>query len=159
MKLKFFFKEYNWNLDLLVEALKLTEDEVRRYGRDGRRTSFLMEIIICKEMKGTMAPNENYPFDFEDNQQKKLEVRCLTIRGVNFRPSKNTGSGRAYDKKTFEDKLKLLEGYFVADIRNFPKVATFKIFSNKIEEWYKNNKLKKDASLSAKKFYQYIDIE
>ena len=26
-------------------------------------------------------------------------------------------------------------------------------------EWYKNNKLRKDASLSAKKFYQYIDIE
>ncbi len=61
------------------------------------------------------------------------------------------GSGRSFKEASFLTKLKLLEGFIIADILEFPKVPIYKTLS-----LYQSGLLGKRAQVSRKKFMRII---
>ena len=153
MKSRFFLQ---WDPLELSKSLKIRLEDVNEYFTDGRRISFLIERRLYLEHEGWMlAPSEGAHYDLLDPQRKKWEVRSLT-KGVYFNPSKDVGSGRSFKEASFLTKLKLLEGFIIADILEFPKVQIYKISSNKILSLYQSGLLGKRAQVSRKKFMSII---
>lgn len=132
----------NWDIKALSQSMKLTEDEVKEYFKDGRRGSFLMERSLRNELNLRLAPSEGSSYDLIDQGNLKWEVRSLTDK-IYFSNSNNVGSGREFNEEDFLKKLKEIAGYYITDLFEFPNVPYYKINSQTIEEWYSNYKVKK----------------
>ena len=144
MKFRFFLQ---WDPLELSKGLKIRFEDVNEYFTDGRRILFLIERRLYLEHEEWMlAPSEGANYDLLDPQSKKWEVRSLT-KGVYFNPSKDVGPGRSFKEASFLTKLKLLEGFIIADILEFPKVPIYKTLS-----LYQSGLLGKRAQVSRKKF-------
>ena len=136
-----------WKVNPLALAMKLTKEEVVPYFKDGRRISFLLERVISRSsVPGKLAPSERDYFDIEDSKGNKWEVRCLTENGVNFGPSNGIGKDRKFNEQDFKKKLKLIKGYLLCDVTNFPTVYVYKITSKEVLEAFSSGKLGKSAS-------------
>tara|TARA_B100000214_G_scaffold328842_1_gene268200 strand:- start:188 stop:661 length:474 start_codon:yes stop_codon:yes gene_type:complete len=144
-------KYLEWNLNDLKNALDLDEEDVKKYFTDGRRVSFLTERKIAKERDGILSPSEGAGYDLI-LPDGKWEVRSLT-KGVYFCPSKMVGSGRSFEEEGFLKKLDEIEGYFICDVWQFPKVPYISISSYTIREYYFSGKLGKTSKLTRKKFF------
>ncbi len=144
-------KYLEWNLNDLKNALDLDEEDVKKYFTDGRRVSFLTERKIAKERDGILSPSEGAGYDLI-LPDGKWEVRSLT-KGVYFCPSKMVGSGRSFEEEGFLKKLDEIEGYFICDVWQFPKVPYISISSHTIREYYFSGKLGKASKLTRKKFF------
>lgn len=144
-------KYLEWNLDDLKEALDLEEEDVKKYFTDGRRVSFLTERKIAKEHNGILSPSEGAGYDLIISDGK-WEVRSLT-KGVYFCPSYMVGSGRKFEEEGFLKKLDELQGYFICDVWQFPKVPYISISSDTIHEYYFSGKLGKRTELSRVRFF------
>ena len=71
----------------------------------------------------------------------KWEVRSIAKQGVYFCPSYKVGSGRTFDIVGFKKKLAEVEGYFVADLTQFPDVPYWRIASGQVREWPEGRRL------------------
>jgi hypothetical protein len=50
---------FDWDIDEIAAALKITREDTKAYFTDGRRVSFLLERRIAYEvLKGSLAPSE-----------------------------------------------------------------------------------------------------
>lgn len=142
----------NWNEAEIVNALKITPDDVKPYFTDGRRISFILERRLAKEVfKGTLAPSEGAGFDLIDSSGGKWEVRSITSHGIYFCPSYMVGSGRSFDEAGFKDKLKSIEGYVVSDIESFPNVPFWILPYTIVEGWWEKGLLGTLAKISSRK--------
>lgn len=128
---------FEWDIEEISAALKIDNDAVKAYFRDGRRVSFLLERRIASEvLNGSLAPSEGAGYDVLDSDGRKWEVRSISSRGIYFCPSYMVGSGRKFDEFGFLEKLDEIAGYVVSDIQQFPVVPYWIIPVEKIQEWW-----------------------
>ena len=147
----------SWDVKELAKQLHLTHDETLTYFQDGRRCSFITERRIAREfIGGRIADSEGAAYDIFDLDNKKWEVRSLTNSGIYFCPSYMVGSGRKFEEKGFLNKIKEIEGYYVAKITTFPEVPVYEIDSDQILDWYKNGKLGMSTSVTLSKMEQLL---
>lgn len=101
----------SWNIADIAAALKISEEDVQEYFRDGRRVSFLLERRLCYEvMGGRLAASEGAGYDLIDPRGNNWEVRSISRGGVYFCPSYMVGSGRHFDEPGFITKLQDIAG-------------------------------------------------
>lgn len=114
---------FEWSIKELAKALKIKEEDVKIYFKDGRKVSFILERRIAYEvLKGKLAPNEGAGWDVLDCEGGKWEVRSISKEGVYFCPSYMVGSGRKFELNGFLNKLKEIKGYILSDINSFPRI-------------------------------------
>ena len=147
-----------WNIKNLADTIKLKDADVKQYFTDGRKISFILERRIAYEfLKGTIAENEGKAYDIIAPNGDLWEVRSITKGGVYFCPSYMVGKGRKFDLKGFLQKLKVIKGYILADVLEFPNVPFWVIPKETVELWWKNGKLGKNSSVSHKKALSLIE--
>ena len=147
----------SWDVKELAKQLHLTQDETLTYFQDGRRCSFITERRIAREfIGGRIADSEGAAYDIFDLDNKKWEVRSLTHSGIYFCPSYMVGSGRKFEEAGFLNKIKEIEGYYVAKITTFPEVPVYEIDSDQVLDWYKKGKLGISTSVTLSKMEQLL---
>jgi|LWDU01.1.fsa_nt_gi hypothetical protein len=143
-----------WNLSKLANALQVKVSEARTYFRDGRKFSFLAEVVLAKELGMDKAETEHKPYDLIDpNTNEKWEVRCMN-RTVSFAPSNMTGANRGFNIEGFMEKLDICAGYIVCDIVEFPVVPYYIVKSSTVAEWFGSQRMSRTALLTRKNFLQ-----
>jgi len=148
---------FRWNLSEIAKALKIKEEDVKLYFKDGRRISFLLERRLAYEvLDGKLAPSEGAGFDLVDSQNNNWEVRSITKDGVYFCPSYMVGSGRKFNEKGFLNKVKEIRGYIISDIESFPNVPFWIVTSSQILEWWNKGELGRTTKISRKKALNLI---
>lgn len=141
-----------FNLEALVDAFGIDEDEVIKYFNDGRKASFIIENRLVRDYTGgKRSDSENAGWDIEDRHGNKWEVRSLTNSGVYFCPSSMIGSGRKFEETGFLSKVNNIKGYILADITQFPDVPVYIVGSEMVKSWYNNGNLGKDTKTGYKK--------
>lgn len=74
---------FEWDINEISAALKITTTDVQAYFTDGRRVSFLLERRIAYEvLDGTLASSEGAGYDVLDSQGSKWEVRSVLKGGI-----------------------------------------------------------------------------
>mgnify|MGYP003152686876 FL=1 len=143
-----------WNLSKLANALQVKVSEARTYFRDGRKLSFLAEVVLAKELGMNKAETESKPYDLIDpNTNEKWEVRCMN-RTISFAPSNMTGANRGFNIEGFMEKLDICKGYIVCDIVEFPVVPYYIVKSSTVAEWFGSQRMSRTALLTRKNFLQ-----
>ena len=144
--------EFRWNIPKIANALKISEEDVKMYFKDGRRISFLLERRIAYEIiKGKLAPSEGAGYDLIDPSGKKWEVRSISKGGIYFCPSYMVGSGRKFNEPGFMRKLQEISGYIVSDIEAFPNIPFWILDVQIVIQWWKEGQLGKNTKISRKK--------
>ena len=125
--------------------------------KDGRVFGLIAEIFVATTFNNLICSGDNKTYwdvQTTDNLDK-FEVRVLTRNGVDFLPSKMKGIGREFNQDGFYEKLNLIKGFIIVDIRNLPNMCISSIESNTI----KNLNIKKytckqayDKKLTAYKY-------
>jgi len=147
-----------WNVSDLAKAMKMSEEDVKLYFKDGRRASFIMERLIAyKVFHGSLSSNEGTDYDIIDNEGGKWEVRSLTKDGVYFCPSYMVGSGRDFDEVGFLTKLNNIKGYVIADITKFPNIPFWIIPKNKVMSCWKKKLLSYTTKISRQKALKLLN--
>jgi hypothetical protein len=145
------------DINHLSLGLGLSESVTSDYFKDGRRGGPLVENRIIADLGVTKAPSEGSPFDYEDADGLKFEVRAVTSQGVSFAPSNQTGAGRSFNETGFLNKLSMVDGYVFADLTKFPEVPCFKVSTELAHALYNEGLLGKNAKLSSpKRFYDVV---
>jgi hypothetical protein len=91
---------FEWDLEEISRALKLSPDDVKAYFTDGRGVSFLLERRISSEVVGgTMAPSEGAGYDILDPAGGKWEVRSPFKGWDLLLPKLHGGVGAAVRRK------------------------------------------------------------
>lgn len=71
---------------------------------------------------------------------QKAEGKCLSKAGVNFNPSKNTGSGRSFSQEDLDACFSINSFYFLYEVAGYDEdYLTFHIYwlpIATIREWY-----------------------
>ena len=102
-----------------------------------------------------LAPSEGAGYDLIDQKGGHWEVRSLT-KTIYFCPSYMVGSGRRFDEKGFLEKLNDVEGYFVTDITQFPKMPYWVIDEGIVRTWWEDCNLGTASRVSRKKYLDLI---
>lgn len=146
---------FQWDIEAISAALKITASDVRAYFTDGRRVSFLLERRIAYEvLNGSLASSEGAGYDVLDSQGLKWEVRSVSRGGIYFCPSYMVGSGRRFDEEGFLSKLREITGYMVSDIEGFPTVPYWRMTADTVLTWWHQGhlgpatKISRDRALS-----------
>jgi hypothetical protein len=148
----------NWDISKISNALKLSEEDTRKYFTDGRRVSFLIERRVAYEiLQGKLAASEGAGYDVIDKGGKKWEVRSLTKSGIYFCPSYMVGSGRKFEEKGFIEKLKEIEGYIISDISEFPQIPFWIINKSEILNLYNKRQLGTGTKVTYAKMLEIIN--
>jgi hypothetical protein len=144
--------KFEWNIDEIAAALRITREDVRAYFTDGRRVSFLLERRIAFEvLEGSLAPSEGAGYDVLDKNGLKWEVRSISRGGIYFCPSYMVGSGRSFEEGGFLQKLQEIEGYVVSDIESFPAIQYWQIPYQIVQEWWTQGQLGNTTKISREK--------
>ncbi|MBI5181404.1 MAG: hypothetical protein HZA06_00660 [Nitrospirae bacterium] len=142
----------SWHIEEIAKALKIGENDVRKYFTDGRRVSFILERRIAKELfNGKLAPSEGAGYDVLDKNGGKWEVRSISKDGIYFCPSYMVGSGRSFNEGGFLDKLKEIEGYIISDIVSFPNIPFWIVNKEQVISWWQDSKLGTTTKVSRAK--------
>jgi hypothetical protein len=143
--------KFTFDCSKLAEAMgAIDEATAKELCRDARMTSKIIEAVLEEHLDLARPKDTNAPYDLSDDHHKS-EVRCLTKGGVRFAPNWMYGSGRSFEEKGFFDKLNQVEGFYVADIIDFPNVVLHTVSSSKVRHWYKNGELNASAHFTALK--------
>ena len=148
---------FKFDLAEISKALRITDDDTKKYFTDGRRVSFLIERRAVESMPGSrLAPNEGSGFDLIDANGGYWEVRSLTRGGIYFCPSYMVGSGRKFDEFGFLEKLDNVEGYIVTDISEFPTMPYWIIRYELVKRWWDSGELGINSKIPRNKFLRLI---
>jgi hypothetical protein len=143
---------FEWDINAISSALKISVEDVRKYFTDGRRISFLLERRIAFEvLGGSLAPSEGAGYDVLDIDNKKWEVRSVSKDGIYFCPSYMVGSGRSFEENGFYYKLQEIAGYIVSDIERFPSIPYWIIPTKTVQEWWHKGQIGKTTKISRDK--------
>ena len=143
---------FEWNIDEIAAALRITREDARAYFTDGRRVSFLLKRRIAYEvLEGSLAPSEGAGYDVLDKNGLKWEVRSISRGGIYFCPSYMVGSGRSFGETGFLQKLEEIEGYVVSDIENFPAIPYWIISRQVVHNWWTQGQLGNTTKISREK--------
>ncbi len=149
---------FKFDLADISKALRITDDDTKKYFTDGRRVSFLIERRAVESMPGSrLAPSEGSGFDLIDANGGYWEVRSLTRGGIYFCPSYMVGSGRKFDEFGFLEKLDNVEGYIVTDISKFPIMPYWIIPYDIVKDWWTDGDLGTTTKISYRKFRNLSD--
>ena len=149
---------FEFDLAEISKALRITEEDTKKYFTDGRRVSFLIERRAVESMPGSrLAPSEGSGFDLIDANGGYWEVRSLTKGGIYFCPSYMVGSGRKFDEFGFLEKLDDVEGYIVTDISEFPTMPYWIIRYELIKRWWDSGELGTNSKIPRNKFLRLIE--
>ena len=142
-----------WDAVQIAAAFGVTVDDIREYLTDGRRVSFIIERRLKWDNPGwTLAPSEGAGYDLTDPNGGKWEVRSVTGGGVYFNPSNQVGSGRHFNELGFQDKLRQIEGFILADIMVFPAVDLYVVPVANVLRWHQEKLLGKNARVTRSVF-------
>ncbi len=148
---------FKFDLAEISKALRITDDDTKKYFTDGRRVSFLIERRAVESMPGSrLAPSEGSGFDLIDANGGYWEVRSLTRGGIYFCPSYMVGSGRKFDEFGFLEKLDNVEGYIVTDISEFPTMPYWIIRYELVKRWWDSGELGSNSKIPRNKFLRLI---
>jgi hypothetical protein len=140
--------QFTFDVSLLAQGMRITEDEVRSYFTDGRRISFVLERRIAREiLEGKLAKSEGDAWDVIDANGDNWEVRSLT-KMLYFCPSYMVGKGRTFDEAGFLDKLSKIRGYVISDVTLFPTIPVWLVEASEVHQWYRDGKLGKGTHTS-----------
>lgn len=140
---------FEWDIEEISTALKISPLDARVYFTDGRRVSFLLERRIAFEvLNGSLATSEGAGYDVLDSDGQKWEVRSISKGGIYFCPSYMVGSGRRFEEPGFLKKLEEIAGYVVSDIELFPSVPYWKISAETVRIWWNEERLGKNSKIS-----------
>ena len=142
----------------ISKSLGISKEDTQLYFTDGRRISFLIERRAIEKIPNSqLAPSEGAGYDLIDSKGGHWEVRSLTRGGIYFCPSYMVGSGRSFDENGFFEKLNDVEGYFITDITQFPKMPYWILKENIIRNWWNLNNLGATTKISKAKFLDLIE--
>ena len=148
---------FKFDLAEISKALRIKDEDTKKYFTDGRRVSFLIERRAVESMPGSrLAPSEGSGFDLIDANGGYWEVRSLTKGGIYFCPSYMVGSGRKFDEFGFLEKLDDVEGYIVTDISEFPTMPYWIIKYELIKRWWESGELGTNSKIPRNKFLRLI---
>jgi hypothetical protein len=121
----------------LMTLLGTTDrDDARQWFRDGRNSSAMITLRLCKALGGVLAPRDQPGFDFSIDGLR-WESRNLTERGLSFEQQKHHGAGRSgsthYEWTARLDAL--TGGFVVADITQFPSVPYWCLPTTAVRRW------------------------
>jgi hypothetical protein len=140
---------FEWDIDELSAALKITTTDARTYFTDGRRVSRLLERRIAYEvLDGTLAGSEGAGYDVLDSQGRKWEVRSVSKGGISFCPSYMVVKGRQLEERGFLEKLQEVAGYVVSEIQRFPAVPYWRISADTVLTWWRQGDLGPASKIS-----------
>ena len=138
-------------------ACELKFKDVTEFYRDGRNGGPLLEKrVIAKFGYTPIGKQKSSGADALDEQGNRWEIRSITARGVHFRPSAMTGSGRKFKEAGFLQKLNSIQGYILGDIQEFPVVPIWFVSVDTVQKWYKEKLLGKTATSARKKIRKLI---
>ena len=145
--------QFTWSEQEIATAFKVSVEDVREYLTDGRRVSFMIERRLARKNPGwQLAPSEGAGYDLLDPAGGKWEVRSITRSGVYFNPSNQVGSGRTFNERGFQEKLKEVKGFILSDIVEFPTVNVYVVPVENVLRWHRKYLLGTNARVSRKKF-------
>ncbi len=152
------YGKFDWDINEISIALKISPEDVRLYFTDGRRVSFILERRIAHEvLHGSLAVSEGAGYDVLDPDGGRWEVRSISKSGIYFSPSYMVGSGRSFEEQGFLEKLDEIEGYIVSDIERFPSVPFWIVRSDLVKLWWERGLLGKNSKISRTKALSLLE--
>lgn len=146
---------YTYKIDMegMSRMLSLSEEKTFEWLFDGRPMGRLAEFLHEKVGGGTRQ-NEKSPFDVEELDGVKTEIRTITSK-ISFASSKEIGYGRTVTTEGYQEKLNSVDRFIAVDIRNLKNglITFIEVTKDDLEKL----KLGKNADISAEKFYEYYD--
>lgn len=147
---------FTFDVALLAQGMRITEDEVMSYFTDGRRISFVLERRIAREiLQGKLAKSEGDAWDVIDSKGDFWEVRSLTKK-IYFCPSYMVGKGRTFSEQGFLEKLAQIRGYVISDVTLFPDIPVWLVEASEVLEWYKSGELGSGTNTSRAKILKLM---
>ena len=67
------------------------------------------------------------------------------------------GSGRIFELNGFLEKLSNVSGYFLTDIKEFPRSRVWQISVDVVRNWWDQGNLGKNTSVARKKILQLLE--
>jgi hypothetical protein len=134
----------------------IPQHEAIKLMRDGRMASRVIEVNLATHLGLRQPENSNEEWDLE-GENGKSEVRCLTRYGLSFAPSNSKGKGRKFDESSFVEKVDTVDGFYVADVQNYPEVDLFSLGSDQVREWHDGGKLGKNAALGRSRARELLE--
>ena len=142
-----------WNTNALSQALRIEDQDVVDFFTDGRRLPFVVERRLKLDYPDWgLAQAQGSGFVLVDPENGRWDVRSITKSGVYFCPSYMVGSGRAFVKDEFNQKLREINGFILSDVTLFPDVPIYKIPVQNVIRWYDNRLLDNQAKVTRNKF-------
>jgi hypothetical protein len=144
---------YKIDISLLAKSLGLSESQAFDFINDGRIMGRLGEFTHSS-LHGGIREKENSSFDITESGMTKTEIRSIT-KNVSFASSKEVGYGRKVTEEGFQKKLNSLDNFVLLDLRNLNNGEYTSIQVDKND--LKVLELRKNKSISAKKFFEIYD--
>ena len=151
-------KNFNHKIDYekLGDSLGISTELAKRFLTDGRIIGRLGEFIIEERGIGNRSISENTPYDNISSDGQRIEVRSLT-NGISFASSKEVGYGRHVTESGFKEKLDSLDYYVCINFDNAEDLKFITVNKDDILKMEKNGLMRKNKSVSKKKFLKYIE--
>ena len=132
-----------WYAEDLSLALKINKENVLRFLRDGRNSSFLLKFRLSRILSWSLVEGHNAPTQLvAPNGDVWVIKTCTKISGVSFCQNSMIGKGRKFNAKDFLESLKEYAGFLICDVDGFPDVPVHKIESRKVKDLYEHGAIK-----------------
>jgi hypothetical protein len=144
---------YNLDWEMIAKGFGLPIDKTIEMFNDGRMLGRIGEFLHQNSNNG-VREKENSPFDIEEKDNIKSEIRTITDI-VSFASSKEVGFGRKVTEEGFKEKLNSVDRFILIDKRLLEDgvIDTIELIKEDVE----NLPLRKNKSISAKKFFEKYD--
>jgi hypothetical protein len=141
------FSDYwQFNIEHLAAAFRISEESVRELFHNGRFVSWLAEYWVRDAFKLSLYSNKNHASSdgyhaLPDNSQVEHSIRVITARGIKFQASKNMGAGRSCTLNDLKDNIRKTERWIVVDVVQFPRITFYRLKCSVLERWIDNGEL------------------
>lgn len=144
---------YNLDWEMIAKGFGLPIDKTIEMFNDGRMLGRICEFLHQNSNNG-VREKENSSFDIKEIDNIKSEIRTITDI-VSFASSKEVGFGRKVTEEGFKEKLNSVDRFILIDKRLLEDgvIDTIELIKEDVE----NLPLRKNKSISAKKFFEKYD--
>lgn len=144
------------DLKQLAKGFGISESMVVEFLNDGRTFGRLGEFIYAEKTGATRAKSEGSPYDIDGLNGERIEIRSITNQ-ISFASSKEVGYGRKVTEAGFSEKLNSVDYFVGIDFRNISNPTFVKITKDSIAKMGEVGILRKNKSVSANKFYNFLN--
>ena len=138
------------------EGLGISEENTKECFNDGRFMGRYGEFVLAEKTNSNRAESEGASYDIDSSDGLKKEVRSIT-KQISFASSKEVGYGRKVTEKGFQEKLNSLDTYVGIDFRNMDEIEFIDITKEMVSEMISKGIMRKNKSVSANKFFEFIN--